>query len=272
MATTPGERTHRGSRRRGIALVIGIFVFGAAMMALLFRAPRTSDRAPDLPMAPPRRALRVISLNVRARPEDGRTIGQWLKRLDADVYMLQGVRAGDVASIGKELGMSRPAGDVFYPAQNLAGPSAPFGNAIFSRFALYASRSIPSRGGSFGVWAVIVVDDVQFLVASLDTTDTEAAEGRGATADVERRKELTMLVEAFAATRQATAIIGAHAPGWNSADEMILRPSATTGASERLIVLSNKGDADLKLEPIALPRDSIGEVVGAKIERAVSGG
>src|SRR3954454_24207944 len=214
--------TRRKNSRRGIALVIGMFIFGGVMMAILFRAPRAADRAPEVPMGVPRRTLRIVSINVRGRAENGEAIARWLKPIDADVYMLQGVRVGDVDVIGKQLGMTRAGGDVVYPAQNLAGPSAPFGNAIFSRFPLYESRSIPARGGSFGVWAVIVVDDVQFLVASIDTTDKEAAEGRGASADYERLKELTMLTEAFEATRQQLVLVGAHVPGWEAADDLTI--------------------------------------------------
>src|SRR3954447_18235251 len=97
---------------RGIALVAGLFVFGIAMMALLFRAPRTTDRAPSVPKAPPRRTLRVGSLNLRPLAEDGATIGRSIKQIDADVVMLQGVRAGDVPAIGRALGISRAGGDV----------------------------------------------------------------------------------------------------------------------------------------------------------------
>ena len=77
--------------------MLAIFVFGAAMMALLFRAPRSSDQAPaNVPMSAPRRSLRIVSINLRGRSENGGTIGRWLKQIDADVYFLQGVRSGDV--------------------------------------------------------------------------------------------------------------------------------------------------------------------------------
>jgi len=270
---------NRSTSRRGIALVVGLFVFGVAMMALLFRAPRTTDRAPDVPMAAPRRTLRIVSVSVRGRAQDGAAIGQQLKRIDADVYLLQGVRVGDVPAIGRELGMSRAAGDVFYPAQNLAGPSAGFGNAIFSRFPMYESRSIPSRGGSFGVWAVMVVDDAQFLVASMDPTDSEAAEGRGAVAAVERGKELAMLAQAFAATQQATLIAGAHVPGWETTDEVRLRSGevrvqmvADDRAVERILAMSRIVDGKVSIMPIALPADAMNDAVGASVGPSVSGG
>jgi hypothetical protein len=278
MGTTAGERQNRSSRR-GIALVLAMFLFGAAMTALLFRAPRSADRAPDVPMAPPRRTLRIVSINLRGRLETGESVGRWLKQSDADVYLVQGVRTGDVESIGKQLGMSRPGGCVFYPAQNLAGPSAPFGNAIFSRFPMYESRSIPSRGGSFGVWAVVVVDDVQFLLASIDTTDSEAAVGRGASADVERAKELTMLADAFAATRQAIAIVGAHVPGWDQYDEAalhgrqaVVQMIAGDDPAERAMTISRLAGKRLMIERVALPDDPPGAAAAGKVSPGVSGG
>jgi hypothetical protein len=129
------------------------------------------------------------------------------------------------------------------------------------------------------VWAVLVVDNGQFLVASINTTDTDSAQGLGATASVEQQKELTMLADAFAVTRQATVISGGKVQGWNESDDAAVRSRQAlvqmrSGdyAAERVMVFSRAGEAPLVVEKVPVTADVPGTAIMVKTAPAISGG
>jgi hypothetical protein len=171
----------------GVILLFGLVVFEA------FRfATRASDPAPaSLQFGAPARPVRVFALDVHQMSVD-RAI-HTINLSHADVVLLHRVPTSEVERIGRAVHMSRAdeaSSDVFYPAQNFEGPATPYGNAIYSRFRLYEGRSIPNRGGSFGVWAVAVIDDVKVMLACMELTDSSSQVLGGQDAASVREKEL----------------------------------------------------------------------------------
>lgn len=179
---TPDSPPPPSGSWRGIVLIVGIFVFAGALLLILFKAPRMTDTAPSTARwGAPAEPIRVMNVHLAGDDPAVDSIAKLAATFKADVVCVQGIRIEQVETLGKALGMSRAGGDVYYPAQNHGGASAPFGNAIYSRFPLYESRSVPSKAGSFGVWATAVAGDVKFVIASTDFSDdadTRAAEAR----------------------------------------------------------------------------------------------
>ena len=167
-----------------------------------------------------RRTLRVFSIDLAREVDADRAIEQ-INAAKADVVLLQGLRTADVARIGQAIGMSRAnkrSGDVFYPAQNFGGPAAPYGNAIYSRFPLYEGRSIPNRGGSFGVWCTAVIDGSRIMLASVRPIDaTSSVLGTQDAGDV-REKELRMLARAHHELDDPPLILGGASAAFGDRD------------------------------------------------------
>lgn len=202
-----------------------ILLFGVVIFALFLLATRPGDPAPaHLKFGVPARTIRIFSLDMRELDRD-RAISAILAS-DADIVLLQGVRTADVDILGQRIKMSRadaPSGNVFYPAQNFEGPATPFGNAIFSRFSLYEGRSIPNRGGSFGVWAAADVDDSKIMLASVQLTDSSSEVLGTQSASSVSSQELQTLVRAHEGLANPPIVIGGRMADLASADENALR-------------------------------------------------
>ena len=159
--------------RSGKWLVVSLFVLAGIVAAgFYYSAKQKIDPAPASAVwGKPSRALRVIVVDMHARtPLTQEIISQ------VDVIFVRGMVGRDVDSLAKTLGMSQaPRPEIYYPGQNL-DPNELEGNAIFSRLPLYEGRSIPNKGGSFGVWAVAVVDGQKFVLSSVSLSENAAKE------------------------------------------------------------------------------------------------
>jgi hypothetical protein len=150
-----------------------------------------------------------VSIDMKNEPLDRMLFV--INAAEPDIVLVQNVDTADVRRVGESLHMSRADstdGNVFYPAQNFDGPATSFGNAIYSRFPLFEGRSIPNRGGSFGVWAVVVIDDLKVMVASMRTTDSTSRVLGTQNANGVRDTELAMLVRAHEQLGSPPIIIG----------------------------------------------------------------
>jgi hypothetical protein len=231
-------------------LTIGaIFLFGLIVLTLLLRAPRSSDPAPaDAMWGIPTRSLRVISLNL-TRLDMDRALEQ-INSAHADIVLLQGVRTIDVARIGEAIGMSRAnqrSGDVFYPSQNFEGPATSFGNAIYARFPLYEGRSIPNRGGSFGVWCAAVIDDKKVMLASMRPIDaTSRIIGTQDVGDV-RERELSMLARAHHELGDPPIIIGGASATFDQRDRTAIGTLAQSLSLRNSALLIPFGWSDVQI-------------------------
>jgi len=167
--------------------VVGLFVLGAAVIFLFSRSPYKFDLAPaDAMWGKPDRPVNAVILH-------GSLITP--TEMSADVVFARDVMGNALDTFASQLGMTqKPRAEAFYPAQNLSEQPTS-GNAIFSRFPLYESRSIPNKGGSFGVWAVAVVDGKKFMLASIVLSD-------------QKDKELAMLKKAWIELGSPPMIIG----------------------------------------------------------------
>ncbi|MBC8109314.1 MAG: endonuclease/exonuclease/phosphatase family protein [Anaerolineae bacterium] len=268
MAAPASDKLTKKKSLTGPLTIAAIAMFGLSMFVLLKRAPSSSDPAPtEAKFAVPARALRVFSLNVTALDPD-RAIAA-INAAHPDIVMLQGVRTADVERIGRAIGMSRAnekAGDVFYPAQNFQGPETPFGNAIFSRWPLYEGRSIPNRGGSFGVWAVAMIDGAKIMVASACATDS-SSQVLG-TQDVQsvRQRELSMLVRAHEELgRPPMLLAGKFAQLTPELQKLIsTRAESLAQEGDQLLIAAGDGSSPWKIERVDLPADVPGICVDAK--------
>ena len=202
--------------RRSAVLVL----FVVAAVALLIGATLWRFTAGRLAYAPapasavlgvPDRPLRVVSYNIlhNHRGVDG--IIREIERLRPDFVLLQEVESRDVDEMARRLGMSTAhEGRVYYASQNLGGRRASWGNSILSKHPLYEAQSIPNPGGgSFGVWAVSVVEDRKFHVACVHLSATWKASPTHMQQQADHRhKELTNLVRAWDAMKRPPIVVG----------------------------------------------------------------
>ena len=162
----------------------------------------------------PKRALRFASIDIRHLPGGIEAALAIVQQNHADFVLMQGVEIRDVSRVASAIGVNDPErGSTFYPAQNLNGSASTWGNLIVSRYPLYDGRSIPNRGGSFGVWAVAVVDGVKFYLGSANLFEADAAPQQG---DV--HKEAATLVEAYQELRSPPIVLGVRGSSLDGAD------------------------------------------------------
>lgn len=264
-ATSPTPTKERSATKRSLTgplTIAAIVMFGLSMLALLWNAPRSSTPAPaNARFGAPPRSIRVISANV-ANIELDRAIAA-INNSGADIVMLQGVATVDVERVGRAIGMSRAtqkADDVFYPAQNFAGPAAPFGNAIYSRWQLYEGRSIPNRGGSFGVWGVVIVDGTKFMLACVSPTDSSSQVLAGQTADDVRRNELAMLIRAYEELDRPPMLLAGKFAPLSPAHEKLLSyfGESSLRRADQVLFASGGNLSPWTVQPIELPADTSG--------------
>jgi hypothetical protein len=189
----------------GVLAIAGIALFGALVLVLLYRAPRFATRAPDVPFGLPRRPLRIVEIDVRSIPGGLDVALAQIRSLKPEIVLMQGVEGRDARRVAAAIGASDAERyTAFYPAQNLNGAASSWGNLIASTHSLYESRSIPNRGGSFGVWAVVVVENVKFYATSASFAESQAPQMDDA------RKEMETLVRAYREVRSPPIVLGAR--------------------------------------------------------------
>jgi endonuclease/exonuclease/phosphatase family metal-dependent hydrolase len=198
---------------RGILLVLGMFVVGGIALAGLFLAPRASSPpAPgEVRFAAPPRKLRFVSYNILHGQRGLERIAAEINKLEPDFVLLQEVESQHAPALARVLKMDQN----FYPqlyhtSVNLAGPRASWGNLVLSRHKMYAADSIPNPGGgSFGVWAVAVVDEKKFYVANVHLSATWNANPKHIKeSGVNRYKELSNLAKAWRDLGSPPIVIG----------------------------------------------------------------
>ena len=174
--TTSAPPRRRPRSARGALLVLGLFVLGGAVLWGLFQAPRvTSPPAPaGSEWGVPPRPLRFASLNVLHLQRGLDRVINEIRAVGADYVLLQEVESRDVVDLARALEMRQyHHPNAYHASVNLDGPKATWGNLILAKHPLYEAGSIPNPGGgSFGVWAVSVVDGKRFLVANVHLSAT----------------------------------------------------------------------------------------------------
>jgi hypothetical protein len=209
----------------GIVAIAGIALFGALVLVLLYRAPRFATRAPKLPFGLPRRALRVLEIDVRSIPSGLDAALVQISSLKPDLVLMQGAEGRDTRRVAAAIGAPDADRSVaFYPAQNVNGPASTWGNLICSKYPLYESRSIPNRGGSFGVWAVVVVDDMKFYAASAHFAEP------GAPQQGDVRNEVETFTRAYRGIGSPPIVIGSRGAAVQDPELDLLRVSGLTPA------------------------------------------
>jgi endonuclease/exonuclease/phosphatase family metal-dependent hydrolase len=198
---------------RGVWLVIGLFLLGGAVLGGLFLAPRpASPQAPvEVTWGAPARTLKFASYNILHNQRGLDRVAAEIVKLKPDVVFLQEVESADCAKLAKAMGMEAN----FYPrlyetSVNLAGPRASWGNLILSRHPIYNAASIPNPGGgSFGVWAEVVVDGKKFVAADVHLSATWNAKPSHLKESGENRyRELTNLLQAWRDRGSPPIVVG----------------------------------------------------------------
>ncbi len=151
-------------------LVTGLFFLaGLAMVAFYYNAKHRYDPAPAAAQwGRPTNPVRVVLIDAAAIGNDRVKLLNGIKSIPADVYFIRNVEGAMVDTVARVAGLdqgNRPL--VFYPAQNIDGPGTSIGNAILSNLPLYEGRSMPNKGGSFGVWTVAVSGEQKFMLACI---------------------------------------------------------------------------------------------------------
>jgi hypothetical protein len=262
------DRPNKQRRNRTGPITIGvIFVFAIAVFAGFWFAKRSSNPAPpSAKFALPSRTIRVVSLDAKNAQLD-RALDA-INSIKPDIVLLQNVPTSEVGRIGEALHMSRAEqsdGDVFYPAQNFEGPAATFGNAIYSRFPLFEGRSIPNRGGSFGVWAVAVIGDAKIMVASVRTTDASSSVLGTQDAKQSRASELSMFVRAHDELGAPPMIIGGvfgEMDASKGTSFMHFGQSVAEHEHQRLFAFAS--DAHWQIVQVRVPDDLAGIAIDAR--------
>jgi endonuclease/exonuclease/phosphatase family metal-dependent hydrolase len=198
---------------RGALIVVAMFVLGGLVLWGLFLAPRAkSPPAPaGVAWGAPDRPLRVVSYNILHGERGLDRVADDVRKLEPDIVLLQEVESRDLPALAAALGMQQHYHPTHYfRSENLAGRRSTWGNAIFSKVPLYDAGSIPSPGGgSFGVWAVAVVDGKKFLVAGVHLSATWNANPAHIKQSGEYRyKELTNLVTAWRDRGSPPIVVG----------------------------------------------------------------
>src|SRR4051812_38864877 len=141
----------RQSSRRGVAVILGIFLVGGAVLWGLFHVPHAPPGPPapaDVKWGVPARRLRFVSYNILHDQRGMSGVVAEVKKLDPDFVLMQEVEYADVVGLASALGMQanfHPS--LYYPSVNLAGPRSSWGNLILSRHPMYEGGSIPNPGG-----------------------------------------------------------------------------------------------------------------------------
>jgi endonuclease/exonuclease/phosphatase family metal-dependent hydrolase len=155
---------------------LGIFAVGLAALAGMFLARPDKSPAvpPNLAWGVPDRPIRVVSFNILHNQRGLERVVDEIRKLEPDFVLLQEVESEHVLIMAEALAMrGTHHARAYQRSSNLAGPKAKWGNVIFAKHPLYDCESIPNPGGgSFGVWAVTVVDGRKFVLANVHLNAT----------------------------------------------------------------------------------------------------
>ncbi|MGB7159559.1 MAG: endonuclease/exonuclease/phosphatase family protein [Tepidisphaeraceae bacterium] len=205
-----------GRRRlssRGALLVVGLFALGGLVLWGLFQAPRAMS--PVVPTTAgwgvPERSLRFASFNVLHLQRGLDAVVREIKAIDPDFVLLQEVESRDVIALARALGMQEHHHpNAYYASVNLDGPKATWGNLILAKHPLYEAGPIPNPGGgSFGVWAVSVVDGKNFVIANVHLSATWNASPIHIKQSGENRaKEIANLLDAWRERGSPPIVVG----------------------------------------------------------------
>jgi len=222
MRSTPMKPT-----RSGLLAIGAMAAMGALLLVLLYLAPRFSRRAPNVPWGAPPAPIRVTIVDVQ-RIRGGITAAEdEVRRINPALVLLQGIDGLAGEAMAARLGFDSRGGVAFYPAQNLAGPNSPAGNMILSRDRMYEVRSMPNRGGSFGVWAVVVSQNMKYYVACAALSPGDATHG------AQPHPEVATLLRAWSQLNSPPMLLGLRAESMTPADWGLLASAglARTNAS-----------------------------------------
>jgi hypothetical protein len=143
-----------------------LIVFCGGFFALLY-ANRNYHRPPppSAVWSPPDKPIRFVSYNVRQNRAGIDKVLEEIRKLGPDIVFLQEIEKTQLSQMTDAL-HTLPA--IYHASENLGGSRARWGNAILSRHPLYDFSSIPSGGGgSFGVWATVVIGGAKFKIANV---------------------------------------------------------------------------------------------------------
>jgi len=151
--------------------------FCGGFFALLY-ANRNYHRPPPASAvwSPPEKAIRIVSCNVLRNQASIDKVFDDIRKLEPDIVLLQGVEKSQLSQMTEAL-HTLPA--IYHASENLGGGRASWGNAICSRYPLYEASTVPhTAGGSFGVWATVVVGNAKFKIASIHLAPAGAELGQ----------------------------------------------------------------------------------------------
>ena len=153
-------------KRKSLLFFAFLIVFCGGFFALLY-TNRNYHRPPPARAvwSPPEKAIRVVCCNVRRNQATIDKVFDDIRKLEPDIVLLQEVEKTQLSQMTEAL-QTLPA--IYHASENIGGQRASWGNAICSRYPLYEGSSVPkTAGGSFGVWATVVVGNAKFKIASI---------------------------------------------------------------------------------------------------------
>jgi endonuclease/exonuclease/phosphatase (EEP) superfamily protein YafD len=142
-----------------------LVLFCGGFFALLY-TNRNYHRPPPVSAvwSPPEKAIRIVCCNVRRNQATIDKVFDDIRKLEPDIVLLQEVEKTQLSQMTEAL-QTLPA--IYHASENIGGPRVGWGNAICSRYPLYAGSSVPQSGASLGVWATVVIGNAKFKVASI---------------------------------------------------------------------------------------------------------
>ncbi len=143
-------------------------MLAGVIVAAFFSTSYKFDPAPkEAVWGKPGRDVRVLSIDAKSVPGDLAALADHINVAHADVVLVQRLDGVQLDKLAELIAMPQVGRvQIFYPAQSVPGAEPTYGNAVFSKFDLYEGRSIPNKGGSFGVWTTAVVDGHKFVLVS----------------------------------------------------------------------------------------------------------
>ena len=155
--------------------------------------------------------IRVVSYNILHNQRGQDRVVAEISKFKPDFVLLQEVESRDVRPLASALDMTQHLqGQAYQRSVNLDGPRSTWGNLILSKHPLYECDSMPNPGGgSFGVWAVSVIDGRKFMLACVHLSATWNANPAHIKQSGEARwKELSNLHDAWLKHGSPPIIVG----------------------------------------------------------------
>lgn len=233
--------------RSGLLAIGTMAAMGALLLVLLYLAPRFSRRAPGVPWGAPPAPIRVLIVDMQRISGGINAAADEIRRINPALVLLLGIDGLAGESMAARLGFASGEGVAFYPAQNLAGPNSPAGNMILSRNSMYEVRSMPNRGGSFGVWAVVVAENLKYYVACAGMSPEAAPRG------AQPHPEVETLLRAWSQLNSPPMLLGLGAKSMTPADWGLI---ASAGLARTNASGTATAPADAPAAPVELLRSA----------------